>query len=116
MAITIPIDYIVNTIIAGVIGWAVKVILDTIKHGQEESKGWRIKVEKDIQDIKDATQANVRTNILHYCEKYIDRGWITPQELDSLTDLHKKYRALNDNNGFIDSYMHRVDNLERREV
>lgn len=116
MQITIPVDYIINTILAGVIGWVVKLILDSMKREHEESREWRNKIDKKIEALNDATQANVRTNILHYCEKYIDRGWITPQELDSLTDLHNKYRALNENNGFINGYMERVECLERREV
>lgn len=98
------------------IGWIVKVLLDQIKAFREESKSWRTKMDKKVDHISEATQANMRTNILHYCEKYLHRGWVTSEELASLNDLHTKYTALNDHNGFINGYMDRVNNLETREI
>jgi len=113
---TVPIEMVINTVITGVIGWAVKVILDQFKAYREESKEWRKEVTNKIDNINNATQANMRTNILHYCEKYLDRTWVTSEELASLIDLHAKYATLNDHNGFIDGYMERVRQLEIREI
>lgn len=74
----------------------------------------------DAQDEKldaltDATQTTMRTSLLHYIEKYLTRGWITPEERASLIDMHNKYAALNAN-GFIDGYMNRIAKLPDREI
>ena len=83
---------------------------------------WRAEIVErlDEQDAKldaltDATQTTMRTSLLHYIEKYLTRGWITPEERSSLTDMHNKYAALNAN-GFIDGYMSRIAKLPDREI
>ena len=87
-----------------------------------DSHEWRAAMAKrmDAQDKKldaltDATQTTMRTTLLHYIEKYLTRGWITPEERSSLIDMHKKYAALNAN-GFIDGYMNRIAKLPDREI
>ena len=90
--------------------------MDGLKKYQDDSKEWRSRMDKTMNSINDATQATMRTSILHYCEKYLSRNWITSEELASLLDMHEKYAALNDHNGFIDSYISRVKNLEIKEV
>ncbi len=116
MHVDIPLEMLIQTILTTAIGWAVKVILDQFKAYREESKTWRTKMDDKVDDINDAVQANMRTNILHYCEKYLSRGWVTSEELSSLTDLHTKYTTLNDHNGFINGYMDRVNSLPIREI
>lgn len=116
MQVKIPIDMIIQTVLTGIIGWAVKTILDRLKSYGEESKEWRSDMDHKIDHINDATQATMRTTILHYCEKYITRGWVTSEELSSLLDMHEKYTALNDHNGFINSYVDRVEKLEIHEI
>lgn len=116
MQVEIPIEVLINTILTGVVGWAVKTILDQLKAYRKESKEWRADLSGKINNINDATQATMRTTILHYCEKYISRGWVTSEELDSLLDMHEKYAALNDHNGFINGYVDRVNNLEIHEI
>jgi len=83
---------------------------------------WRDRIERNMceQDKKldaltDATQTTMRTSLLHYIEKYLTRGWLTPEERSSLNDMHSKYAALNAN-GFIDGYMRRIDELPDREI
>lgn len=116
MQVNIPIELLIQTILTGALGWAVKTVLDQLKAYRKESKEWRTNLDSKVDTINDATQANMRTNILHYCEKYLHRGWVTSEELASLVDLHEKYAALNDHNGFIDGYMARVKSLEIREI
>ena len=116
MEVNIPLEMLIQTVLTAVIGWAVKVILDQLKAYREESKEWRHAMDKKVDNINDATQANMRTNILHYCEKYISRGWVTSEELSSLTNLHEKYTMLNNHNGFINGYVDRVNLLEIREI
>ena len=38
------------------------------------------KLERDIEATKEASQVNMRQNLIHYAEKYITRGWITSEE------------------------------------
>ena len=116
MQVEISIEMIIQTIITGIIGWAVKTILDQLKAYSEESKEWRSDMDNKIDNINNATQANMRTTILHYCEKYITRGWVTSEELASLLDMHDKYTALNDHNGFINGYVDKIKKLEIREI
>ncbi len=116
MQIEIPIEMIIQTILTGMIGWAVKTVLDQLKTYREESKEWRSDMDDKIDNINNATQATMRTTILHYCEKYITRGWVTSEELASLLDMHEKYTALNDHNGFINGYVDRVEKLEIHEI
>ena len=116
MQVTIPVEMLIQTILTGAVGWAVKTILDTLRAYREESKVWRKQLDSKVDDISDATQATMRTTILHYCEKYLSRGWIIQEELDSLLDMHKKYTVLNPDNGFINGYIERVKQLEIREI
>ena len=116
MHVDVPIEFIINAIITGIVGWIVKTTLDEFKAYREESKTWRTDLSNKIDNINDATQATMRTSILHYCEKYLTRGWVTSEELSSLMDMHSKYSALNDHNGFINGYVDRVNNLETREI
>lgn len=83
---------------------------------------WRERVEGSVAGIdakldvlNEATQTTMRTTLLHYIEKYLTRGWVTPEERASLMDMHRKYAALNAN-GFIDGYMRRVAELPDREI
>lgn len=83
---------------------------------------WRISVNSSMADIdakldmlNDATQTTMRATLLHYIEKYLTRGWVTPEERASLMDMHAKYAALNAN-GFIDGYMERVSELPDRDI
>lgn len=116
MTVDLPVGLIFQTALTGIVGWAVKLVLDSLKAYRDESKAWRKSMDKKMDGIQDATQATMRTTILHYCEKYLTRGWVTSEELDSLTDMHKKYTVINPNNGFINGYMLRVQQLEIRDI
>lgn len=120
MTVSVPLEILIQTIITtiltGAVGWVVKAVLDQLKDYRQESKEWRTSLDDRIDTINNATQATMRTTILHYCEKYLTRGWVTSEELDSLLDMHEKYSALNDHNGFINSYIDRVQRLDIREI
>lgn len=116
MTVNVPLGLIFQTILTGVVGWLVKLVLDSLKDYRDESKKWRTRMDSKVDGIGDATQATMRTTILHYCEKYITRGWVTSEELSSLMDMHKKYTVINPKNGFIDAYVERVKQLEIKEI
>lgn len=76
---------------------------------------WRASVTGKIDNLTDATQTTMRATLLHYIEKYLTRGWLTPEERAALVDMHSKYSALNAN-GLIDGYMARIAELPDREI
>ena len=93
-----------------------------VEREAEERKVWHDRVETRITEVEgkidsinSATQTTMRTTLLHYCEKYLTRGWVTPEERASLFDMHRKYSKLNAN-GYIDSYIARVGQLPDKEI
>lgn len=106
---------IVTTCITGAVGWAVKALLDQLKEYRGESKEWREGLDGKVDALTDATQTTMRTTLLHYAEKYLTRGWVTPEERASFYDMHSKYSALNAN-GYIDGYLERVMALPDKEI
>ena len=90
------------------------------RHEETEAKRaseaeWQASVTEKLDSLTDATQTTMRTTLLHYVEKYLTRGWLTPEERASLYDMHQKYSAL-DANGYIDGYIARVMALPDKEV
>lgn len=106
---------VIPTVVTGIVGWLVKTLLDTLRGYISDSHAWRAKMDGKVDAINDATQATMRTQILHMSEKYLTRGWITPEERAALVDMHAKYAALNAN-GYIDGYMQRIQGLPDKEI
>ena len=106
---------IIPTIVTGIVGWALKALLDMLRSYITDSHAWRAKMDGKVDAINDATQATMRTQILHMSEKYLTRGWLTPEERAALVDMHDKYAALNAN-GYIDGYMQRIQDLPDKEI
>lgn len=106
---------IITTCVTGAVGWAIKALLDQLKEYRGESKEWREGLDGKIDALTDATQTTMRTSLLHYAEKYLTRGWLTPEERASIYDMHAKYSALHAN-GYIDSYMQRVMELPDKDI
>lgn len=116
MEFEIPIEIIINTIITGAVGWAVKVALDKLKEYQEESKSWRDRLDEKLDYLSDATKADMRVNIVYSCEKCLKRGWITAEELSSILNLHDRYNDLVGHNHFVSSYIDRINDLEVKAI
>ena len=116
MSVDIPLELFINTALTAVVGWAIKLILDQIKNYTKESKEWHQEMTKTVGAISDASRANMRAIIIHYCEKYISRNGITSEERASIADLYEKYKALNPHNNFVDGYIDRVSRLPDIEV
>ena len=124
---------IASTVIVTALTAQIKARQDAAERKREEAQAetdakrkveaeWRERVEGSVAGIdakldvlNEATQTTMRTTLLHYIEKYLTRGWVTPEERASLMDMHRKYAALNAN-GFIDGYMARVAELPDREI
>lgn len=124
---------IASTVIVTALTAQIKARQDAAERKREEAQAetdakrraeaeWRERVEGSVAGIdakldvlNEATQTTMRTTLLHYIEKYLTRGWVTPEERASLMDMHRKYAALNAN-GFIDGYMRRVAELPDREI
>lgn len=50
------------------------------------------------------------------CTRYIEQGWIYEDELEDLISMHSCYHDTLKGNGYLDSLMHRVQNLEIRGI
>lgn len=116
MEFDIPIELMINTVVTGIIGWVVKIILDRLKQYQEESKQWRDQLDAKLDYLSDATKADMRVNIVYSCEKCLKRGWITAEELSSILNLHDRYNDLVGHNHFVSSYIDRIETLEVKAI
>lgn len=116
MEFDIPIELIINTVVTGIIGWVVKVILDRLKEYQNESKLWRDQLDKKLDNLSDATKADMRVNIVYSCEKCLQRGWITAEELSSILNLHDRYEDLVGHNHFVSTYIERIETLDVKAI
>ena len=116
MEFDIPIELVINTIVTGIIGWIVKVILDRLKEYQTESKEWRDQLDEKLDHLSYATKADMRVNIVYSCEKCLKRGWITAEELSSILNLHDRYNDLVGHNHFVSSYIDRIEMLEVKAI
>lgn len=69
-----------------------------------------------VDNLQDAQSSTMRTQLIHYAEKYLERGWFTPEEHQSWHNMWEKYLAIVDKNGFIDSYKAKLDKLPEKEL
>ena len=113
---------VVSTAITGVVGWMVKAVMDALRSYADESREWRRGIEAKLDEqaaktdkLMDATQATMRTELVHLYEKYMTREWMTPEESAAWCDMHDRYSAMGFN-GLIDSYRARLMTLPIREV
>lgn len=72
-------------------------------------------IDDKLDKIRDGTQTTMRTDLIHLYEKYVTRGWITPEEKAAWFDMHKKYSSL-DANGLIDSYKVKLEAIPEMEI
>ena len=72
----------------------------------------------DYWDKRSGTQNGVRVilkdRIRFLCARYIEQGWIYEDELEDLVKMHDCYHKSLKGNGYLDSLMNRVENLEIR--
>lgn len=105
---------ITGLISAGILG-GVRALIKAFKVYSAESQRWRASIDTKLDDLNNATQTTMRTQLLHMSEKYLTRGWVTSEERAALCDMHEKYAALHAN-GYIDGYMQRVNQLPDKEI
>lgn len=74
----------------------------------------------DWWDKKNGTQNGVRLilkdRLRFLCARYIEQGWIYEDELEDLVMMHNCYQKSLKGNGYLDSLMARVQNLEIRGI
>lgn len=74
----------------------------------------------DFWDKKSGTQNGIRVilkdRIRFLCARYIEQGWIYEDELEDLVKMHDCYHKALKGNGYLDSLMNRVENLEIRGI
>lgn len=74
----------------------------------------------DYLDKKNGTQNGIRVilkdRIRFLCTRYIEQGWVYEDELEDLVMMHDCYQKSLKGNGYLDSLVHRVENLEIRGI
>jgi hypothetical protein len=113
--VTPNIEIIIQTFLTALVTVLVTRSTQQLIGYRTESRAWREELSKKVDLINEATQATMRTELIHLAEKFITRGWLTSEEYNAWIDMHEKYSGLGAN-GLIDSYHERLDALEMREV
>ncbi len=94
--LVIAIDYLIPLALGGVIGFMARAL-----NGNKQQNAM--------------LRALGRYRIKDECDAYLERGFVTPMQLDMLTDLHDAYNALN-GNSVGDLYYEKVKKLKIMEV
>lgn len=76
----------------------------------------REKKKCDYADVKKAARLLMKTELRDLCERYIAQGWIYEDELDDIIAMHNCYHDDLNGNGFLDTLMKRVKDLEIRGI
>lgn len=71
---------------------------------------------KRVDNLQDAQASTMRTQLIHYAEKYLERNWFTPEEHQSWYNMYEMYLSIVGKNGFIDTYKERLERLPEREL
>lgn len=66
--------------------------------------------------IQEASRLLMKDRLRFLCVHYIQQGWIYEDELEDLVAMHACYHDDLKGNGFLDSQMERVKNLELRGI
>lgn len=74
----------------------------------------RQKKQEENSDVNKALRLIMKDRLRFLCRLYINQGWIYEDELDDLIAMHNCYHNDLKGNGFLDSQMQRVKNLEVR--
>lgn len=69
---------------------------------------------KDVNDLKVALRMQMYDRIKHLAKSYIDRGYITVEELEDLDKMHDIYHGPLQGNGFLSELMGQVHHLPLR--
>ena len=101
--------------VTAAIGWIVKTTLDRLTAYIQDSTTWRRGLDERMDTLMGATQTTMRATLIHNAEKYMERGWLTPEERASWADTHDRYSALGAN-GLIGGYRQRLDALPDKEI
>lgn len=71
-------------------------------------------LQRDVDDLKVALRMIMYDRIKHLAKSYIERGYITAEELEDLIAMHQVYHGPLHGNGFLDDLMEQVRHLPLR--
>lgn len=73
-------------------------------------------LQKTVDSLIVADRAILYDRIKHLAKSYLSRGYVTVEEYEDLKRMHKVYHDDLKGNGFLDTIMQRVANLEVRAL
>ena len=83
---------------------------DMIAEQLEPVQAELVETKRKFEAIKDS----YRYRLIFLCEQYLDRGYLTPKEYSSLSEMWKVYHGLGGNSQAED-YYHKVEHLPVHE-
>lgn len=102
------VDY--TTIIVAVIGSGIfNTLLNYLITMQEKKKN-------ENSGMIQANRLVMKDRLRYLCIQYIEQGWIYEDELEDIIAMHNCYHDDLNGNGFLDSQMRRVNDLEVRGI
>lgn len=72
------------------------------------------RLQQTVNSLIVADRTILYDRIKHLAKAYIKRQWISVEEYEDLKRMHEVYHGELNGNGFLDSIMEEVDNLEKR--
>ena len=89
-------------------------LTESVASNQAETDKQLVALDELNDNQSKALKLLLLDRILHLGQAYIDRGWITLDEKNNLTDLHACYHDMLHGNGNADNVMKAVEHLEVR--
>ena len=76
----------------------------------------KTKKAEDCDAINKSLRLLLKDRLRYLCEHYIEQGWIYADELEDIIAMHSVYHNELKGNGYLDTLMGKVNNLEIRGI
>ncbi len=86
-------------------------VIDCTARGEEITA-----LRENVENLTVAMRLQMYDKIKGKAKQYIARGYITVEEYEDLTDMHRVYHNELGGNGFLDNLMRDVDHLEKAVI
>lgn len=102
-------EIIVTILVAVISSGILNIIVSNVISIREKKKS-------EESGLFNAARLLMKNELRVLCEKYISQGWIYEDELEDIMAMHSCYHNDLKGNGFLDTLMEKVKNLEIRGI